>query len=112
MTFRRFASMLVLLPVGALVLVFAVANRRPVQLSFDPFNPDAPLYSVSAPLFLILFAVLMIGVVLGGTASWLRQGRHRRAARDAREQVQRYEAELARLREQKPALPAPVSSPF
>ncbi|MFN8831777.1 MAG: lipopolysaccharide assembly protein LapA domain-containing protein [Labrys sp. (in: a-proteobacteria)] len=112
MTFRRFASLLVLVPVAALILVFAVANRRPVLLSFDPFNVDAPAFSLSAPLFLVLFAVLMIGVVLGGAASWLRQGRHRRAAREAREQVQRYEAELSRLRDQKPTLPAPLSSPF
>ena len=104
---RRLASMLVFLPVAVLVLVFAVANRRPVTLSLDPFNPDAPVIGFEAPLFLVLFAVLTLGVLIGGVSSWLRQGRHRKAAREARDQLSRAETELARQRELHPQLPTP-----
>ncbi|MBL7405880.1 DUF1049 domain-containing protein, partial [Escherichia coli] len=34
----RFLKSLVLLPIAALVILLAVANRAPVRLSFDPFN--------------------------------------------------------------------------
>src|SRR5262245_35793901 len=113
---KRFALTVVFVPVAIVVLLFAVANRQIVTLSLDPFNAAAPALSFRAPLFLVLFVVLMVGVVVGGAASWLRQGRHRRAARLARAEADRQRSEAERLRdqitgiEQKPhrTLPAPV----
>jgi uncharacterized integral membrane protein len=113
---KRFLTYLVLFPVGVIIILFALANREVVSLSLDPFSPDTPALSFTAPLFLVLFAVLMLGVLIGGCASWLRQGTHRRAARRARADADRYRAEAERLRSQlagaaqpnQPALPAPV----
>ncbi|MDQ0468143.1 lipopolysaccharide assembly protein LapA domain-containing protein [Labrys wisconsinensis] len=113
---KRFVLTLVFAPIAILVLLFAVANRQLVTLSLDPFNAAAPALTFRAPLFLVLFAVLMVGVVVGGAASWLKQGRHRRAARKARAEAERLRAEADRLRDQvsgvEPAphrtLPAPV----
>ena len=62
----RFLKSLVLLPIAALVILLAVANRAPVQLSFDPFNADAPVFSVSLPLYAILFGAVALGIVVGG----------------------------------------------
>ncbi|MES1155311.1 MAG: LapA family protein, partial [Pseudorhodoplanes sp.] len=39
---------------------------------------------VRMPLFILMFVFLIAGVLLGGFAAWLRQGRHRRASRALR----------------------------
>lgn len=80
--------------VGALValvlLIFAFANRQFISVSFDPFAAgDAPAFAIAAPLFLVLMATLIIGVMIGGAAVWLSQGRFRRAARQSRAEVER-----------------------
>jgi uncharacterized integral membrane protein len=93
-----------LLPVAVLAVMLAIANRTPVELAFDPFG--ASDLHVTAPLFIVAFASMMIGVVIGGVAVWMRQGRHRRAAREARSQARRLEAEGDRLRARTSSLTA------
>ncbi len=72
---------LVLVPLAILILMFAVANREIVTVSFDPFNATTPAASVSVPLFVLIFVLVILGVVIGGVAAWLRQSGYRRAAR-------------------------------
>ena len=113
---KRIATYLIIVPVVLLVLLFAVANRHLVTLSLDPFNAAAPALSFQAPLFLVLFVVLALGVLIGGVAAWFKQGRHRRAARQARADMERYRGEAERLRARvsgvepppPPTLPAPI----
>jgi uncharacterized integral membrane protein len=93
-----FLKGLVLLPVAVVVVLLAVANRAPVMFSFDPVSPGAPQWSVTLPLFVLLFAALAIGVLVGGMASWLAQGRHRRAGRAYRREVNHLRQEADRLR--------------
>lgn len=99
---------LLLLPVAILAVMLAIANRTPVTLTFDPFG--AADLRVAAPLFIVVFVSIMIGVVVGGTGVWFRQARHRRAARDARSEARRLNAEGDRLRAQKSSLTALSSS--
>jgi len=106
----RFLKALVLLPVAVVVVLLAVANREPVQLSFDPFTPDAPAFVTSLPLFAILFAAVMLGVVIGGVATWLTQGKHRRARRYYRREVQQLKTETDRMRSERPASTVPALS--
>ncbi|QRG08361.1 DUF1049 domain-containing protein [Xanthobacter dioxanivorans] len=80
----RLASILIGLPLSILAVALAVANRKAVTLSLDPFSPDAPALAVTLPLFAVVFGALILGVVAGGTVTWLRQGRFRREARRAR----------------------------
>ncbi len=42
---RKFFTALVVIPLGVIFVIFAVANRHLVTVSFDPFNlvPAAPL---------------------------------------------------------------------
>ena len=47
----------------------------------DPFHPGNPALTVQLPLFVFLFLALALGVLLGSFATWLRQGRYRRLAR-------------------------------
>jgi uncharacterized integral membrane protein len=93
MVMRKFFTALVLIPLGLIFVVFAVANRHPVTVSFDPFNSSDPAIGVTLPLFVVIIAVAIAGVVAGGSATWFRQRRWRRAARqheaDAREARER-----------------------
>ena len=79
----RFLKALILLPVAILVVLLAVANRAPVTLSLDPFSQDAPEFATQLPLFAVIFAAVMLGVVIGGVASWLAQGKNRKSRRAA-----------------------------
>ncbi len=99
---RKFLSALVLVPLALILVVFAVANRQVVTLSFDPFNAAEPALSIRLPLFVLLIAAAVLGVVAGGLATWVRQRHWRRSAR-------RSEAELRQLR-RAPAPPPPASS--
>lgn len=76
-----FARFLILVLLAILVAVFSLTNRGPLTLSFDPFQPEAPALSLSAPVFVILFLTLMLGILLGGMAAWIGQAKWRRAAR-------------------------------
>lgn len=88
----RFLSILVGLPLAILAVALAVANRKPVTLSLDPFAPDHPAVSVTLPLFAIIFAAVIVGVIAGGIVTWARQGRYRKEARAARREQRRAEA--------------------
>ena len=88
---RRIVAVIILVPLAIIIVAFAVANRQDVVISFDPFDPAQPVYSKTTWLFVPIFAALMIGVIIGCLASWLRQGKWRGAAR-------RFERELQVLR--------------
>jgi len=84
--FRKFVWLFLVLPAGAVFVTFAVANRHTVQLNLDPFAPENPFLAIDAPLFVFLIAALGAGVLLGGAATWLGQGKWRKMARrNARE---------------------------
>jgi hypothetical protein len=94
---KRFLKWLFLLPLFVIGAAIAMANRQMATIYFDPFpngGPNGP--QISAPFFLILFVALMAGVLIGGVATWLGQGPRRRAARQARAELRRINAERAR----------------
>lgn len=97
---RKFLSGLVLIPLAVLFVVFAVANRHLVTVSFDPFNTAAPSVGVTLPLFIVLIAIAIMGVIAGGLATWFRQRRWRRAARLYETEARQARQELAELRQQ------------
>src|SRR5450631_3976696 len=84
---RKFLTAMVLIPLGLVFIVFAVANRHLVTVSFDPFNSTDP--SV---------AVAILGVVAGGCATWFRQRHWRRAARQHEADARQARTQLAELR--------------
>lgn len=93
---KTFFRILLLLPVAVVVLALALANRQSVSVSFDPLATQAPGLTVSAPMFLVLFASLMLGIFVGGVASWLSQGKLRRDAHRYRLEADRLRAEASR----------------
>lgn len=72
---------IVLPPVALIVMALAVANRRDVLLSFDPFNPASPAIGIDMPLALVILIAVFAGILIGGVSTW-RQAR-RKAARRA-----------------------------
>ena len=95
---RKFFTGLVLIPLGVIFVVFAVANRHAVTVSFDPFNSTDPSLGVRLPLFVVIIAVAILGVAAGGSATWFRQRHWRRAARQHEADARQARAQLADLR--------------
>ena len=104
----RFLKALILLPVAILVVLLAVANRAPVTLSLDPFSQEAPEFSTQLPLFAVIFAAVMLGVVIGGVASWLAQGKNRKSRRRLRRETRQLRHETEQLKAQAPATTLPA----
>src|ERR1700722_12344985 len=100
MVMRKFFTAMVLIPLGLIFIVFAVANRHLVTVSFDPFNSTDPSVAVRLPLFVLIIAVAILGVVAGGSATWCRQRHWRRAARQNEAEARAARAQLAELRTQ------------
>jgi len=96
---RRFLWLIVVVPMTVIVLIVAVANRKDVRFAVDPFGILPADSALNIPLFVLLFAALLLGIVLGGVATWLGQGRWRRAARRERARAARLREENDRLRE-------------
>jgi uncharacterized integral membrane protein len=95
---RRFFRWIIGAPIVILVVSFAVANRRWVTLSLDPFSQDAPFAAIDMPLWLLLFVGVFIGILVGWAASWLAHGKWRRAAREARTEVADLRQQVADLK--------------
>ena len=95
---RKFFTALVVIPLGLIFIIFAVANRHWVTVSFDPFNSVNPSVAVSMPLFAVIIVVAILGVAAGGMATWFRQRRWRRAARQHEADARRARAEITDLR--------------
>jgi uncharacterized integral membrane protein len=95
---RKFFTALIVIPLGLLFVVFAVANRHFVTVSFDPFNTRDPSVGVTMPLFAVIIVVAILGVAAGGIATWFRQRHWRRAARQCEADAKLAQAQLADLR--------------
>jgi uncharacterized integral membrane protein len=114
--FRKIATALIVVPLAVIIIAFAVANRQMVTVSFDPTSSTNPAYAVPLPLFVLIFIVLIIGVIIGGIAAWLRQSPWRRTARKLDADVRALHDELEAIRrhfgrEAQPAQPEPGSMP-
>jgi hypothetical protein len=95
---KSFLKALLLVPIAAVAVLFAVGNRTPATIDLDPLGILAPSWPVTMPLFLLIFLALAVGVILGGVAVWFGQSRHRRAARANARELARHREELERVR--------------
>lgn len=98
--------------VAAVFLVtLAVANRHAVRLVLDPFDPRNPVLALQLPFYAFLFAMLILGVVLGGIATWTSQARWRRMARERGQEALRWRVEAERLGRERDAAAQAVRRP-
>jgi hypothetical protein len=101
----RFFRLAVLALCAVMLLGFAFANRDLVTVSFDPFaSSENAAFSFPAPLFAVVTVAAMLGVVAGATATWISQGRHRRASRLSRREAEKWRAQAQAVKSAHPAL--------
>jgi uncharacterized integral membrane protein len=89
-------SWIVTVPLTAVLVVFAIANRQWVTVDLWPLEIAARL-----PLFLLILGSLFVGVLAGGAAAWLSAGRTRRRGREAERRRADLEREVARLKRER-----------
>ena len=94
----RFIKLVILVPVAVALVVLSVANRHAVTLALNPFRPDDKVLSLSVPLFMLVLAALIVGVVLGSLVTWLAQGRYRKRARDEASEARKWREEAGKQR--------------
>ncbi len=90
----RLIGLLVTFAITALLLMMAVINRHDVKLVVNPAD-QSDVYNV--PVFLLIVSALIMGIVLGGVAGWINQGKWRRTARQRTQEAMRWKAEAERL---------------
>jgi hypothetical protein len=95
---RKLLSAVIMIPAFVALALLAMANQQPVAVSFDPFDASDTQFAVTVPLYVLGFTILIAGVVLGGFAAWLGQGRHRRLGNRLAAENVVIRAELASLK--------------
>jgi lipopolysaccharide assembly protein A len=88
--------------VGLGLLTIAMANRGPVTVKALPDDLAALTglgWQVELPLYAILFAGILAGLLIGFVWEWLREHRHRAEASAKTREVTRLERELAVLKD-------------
>ena len=108
---RKFVTIFVLVPLAILIVMFAVANREIITVSFDPFDSSNPAVAFKLPLFVLIFVLVGLGVLVGGIAAWLRQHKWRARARLAEADVRRLRTELDAQRSIAPPPPPQREAP-
>jgi uncharacterized integral membrane protein len=100
---NRVLRLLIGFPIAVILIALALANRHTVRLVLDPFRPEAPVLSVDLPFYIFLLGALIVGVLLGGLATWLSQGPWRHRARMRAHEAARWQAEAERLTRERDA---------
>jgi uncharacterized integral membrane protein len=111
---NRLLIVVIVIPIAVVLIALAVANRGLTAFTLDPFNPGNPALTLNVPLFVLLFAAVALGMILGSLATWVKQGRYRRIARQRTIEVDAARANAARAAKAAPpsasgtpALPRP-----
>lgn len=86
---------LIVIPLFAVVIVFAVTNHGSTELSLWPVLTER----VSFPIYGIALIGLFIGFLVGGLVSWIQNGRSRRRLRELQRQSEADQREIAILRD-------------
>ncbi len=93
----RLLWLVVVFPLAIIFVSLAVSNRHDVRLILDPLSPDNPSFAIEGPFFIYLFAVLLIGILIGGIAVWFGQRKWRRAAHLRSTEAHEWRREAERL---------------
>jgi uncharacterized integral membrane protein len=105
---NRILLIAVFVPLAIVLVALAVANRGIVSFTLDPFNPGNPGLTWPMPLFVLIFAALALGMVVGSLATWVKQGRYRKLARQRSQEAEILRQAAARAPVQAaPQLPRP-----
>jgi putative membrane protein len=98
----RYLRLIFLALVGVGLLTVALANRAPVSVRLLPEDLAALTgltWRMDLPLFLVIFAGIILGVLIGFVWEWFREHSHRATASQKSRDVTRLERELAVLKD-------------
>lgn len=90
----RLLSKLVFIPIAAVVIIFAVANRHAVTLELWPLP-----FAVDLPVYLAILGALVAGVLVGGSVQWASDTKWRRRARVSGREANALARELSTVQE-------------
>jgi uncharacterized integral membrane protein len=93
---NRLVLIVIVVPLAIVLVALAVANRDAASFTMDPFNPGNPALTIEAPLFVLLLLAMALGMLAGGIATWLRQGRYRKLARQRGQEAERLRRQAVR----------------
>ena len=97
----RYLRYMVLGFIAISLIVVALANRGAVNLSLLPEALGALVglnVQMQVPLFVVIFLGGTLGLLIGFVWEWLREMKHRSAARSEHMQVVRLEREVSKLK--------------
>jgi hypothetical protein len=94
---RKLILALIVVPLGVVLVALAVVNRKPATLILDPLGRAEPSLSLEAPFFVFLLGAFAFGLIVGGAATWLSQGKWRRLAREETRQARDWRRQADRL---------------
>ncbi len=100
----RWLRYLLLVLLGLSLVTVAAANRAPVTVRLLPEDLAAVFnipFAAELPLFLVIFAGIIAGLLIGFVWEWLREAKHRSRAASGGREIVRLERELASLRDAK-----------
>ena len=81
---------LVTAPIAVILIVFAVANRDPITLTFWPLP-----VALTAPIYIVVLLTLLAGFLLGEFVAWFHGRTWRREARRNADRIRELERERA-----------------
>ena len=89
---------------AVVLITLAIANRDPVELQLLPVALTDLLgfqERITLPLYVVIFASIVTGLLIGFVWEWIREWRIRRAAERRARELRVMERENARLRREK-----------
>ncbi|MEM7614990.1 MAG: lipopolysaccharide assembly protein LapA domain-containing protein [Pseudomonadota bacterium] len=95
----RFIKLVFLAVMMAAIIVLALANRGPVTLNLLPEGVANILpLSIEVPLFSVILASILLGLLIGYILEWLREHKHRRTASVKKREVEGLSREVESLK--------------
>lgn len=97
----RYIRYLFLAIIGIALLIVALANREAVTVTALPSELAefaGVNYTISQPLFVIIFVSIVAGILLGFVWEWLREHKHRAEASTQRRAREALEREMTQLK--------------
>ncbi|HUI95198.1 MAG TPA: lipopolysaccharide assembly protein LapA domain-containing protein [Xanthobacteraceae bacterium] len=102
---RKLLSLFILGPIVVLLVALCVVNKDRVTVALDPLGATGSTLVWHPRVFELSLALLTLGVIVGGIATWLGQAKWRRRARRLERELAAARAEADRLRAQPPIVP-------
>ncbi|MGB3278650.1 MAG: LapA family protein [Pseudorhodobacter sp.] len=101
----RYLRYLFLAALAIVLLTVAIANRGPVTL--NAMSPDIAAFaslqhSITVPLYLVIFASIIAGLMIGFVWEWFREHKHRSTSNNRAREITRLERELEAVRRSNP----------